>query len=191
MASSEYRSVDRWRVFGTVREVADVFVDLRAFPRWWPSAFLGVEILEPGARHGLGTVASICSKGWISPILLWQLRIIESSYPHSFVADAWGDLSGRFSVTFEPDDPWVNVVFDLTIRVDHPLIRVMPLLVAFIVPINRRWVMRQGEEGLARELARRRARMRQPRHSGRNLGPRPWSIGFDDGSLGQHSFAEW
>jgi hypothetical protein len=191
MAVGEFRSVVRWRVFGTIQEVADVFANLREFPRWWPSAFLGIEILEPGDRHGLGTVASICSKGWISRILLWQLRVVESSYPRGFVADAWGDLSGRFIVTFESDEPWVNVVFDLTIRVEHPLIRVLPILVAAIVPINRRWVMTQGEEGLARELARRRGRIRGDRRSSRYPGPRPWSIGLDDASFGRHSFAEW
>ncbi len=62
MAVTEYQLVSRWRVFGTIREVADIFADVRSLGRWWPTAFLGVEILEPGDRHGSGTVACVCSR---------------------------------------------------------------------------------------------------------------------------------
>lgn len=191
MAVTEYRLVSRWRVFGTVREVADVFADVRSLARWWPSAFLGIEILEPGDRYGFGTVACVCSRGWLSQLLLWQFGIVEARYPFGFIVEAWGDISGRGNVTIQPDEPWANVTFDWTIRVDHPVLRLMSFAVKPVVQLNHRWVMQSGEEYLSRELARRRAASSEKRSPTAFWTPWPWPITIDDKLPGARSFVEW
>ncbi len=124
-------------------------------------------------------------------MLLWQFGIVESRYPFGFTVDAWGDISGRGIVTFQADGPWVTVVFDWTIRVDHPLLRLASFIVKPVVQMNHRWVMRTGEECLSRELARRRAASSARRSPTAFWTPWPWPITVDDQPVDARGLVEW
>jgi hypothetical protein len=157
MPAPEYRFRTEWRVVGTSREVADVLADVRELPRWWPSVYLRVEELEPGAEDGVGKRARMHTKGWLPYTLDWQLRVVESRDPYGFTIEADGDLSGRGVWTLEESGAFTLVAYDWRVRAEKPLLRLLSPLARPLFKANHRWAMRQGEKSLELELARRRA----------------------------------
>ena len=95
MASNEYHIITEWHVRGTIEEVADILSQATDLARWWPSVYLDVQQMEPGDENGLGKVVRLYTKGWLPYTLHWTFRVTESSYPHGFALEAWGDLVGR------------------------------------------------------------------------------------------------
>jgi Polyketide cyclase / dehydrase and lipid transport len=156
-AAFEYHFVTRWRIEGTCGEVADVLGDPAALARWWPSVYLDVVELAPAGPQGVGRRVSLVTKGWLPYTLKWDLVVVESRYPHGFTIDASGDFNGRGIWTFEQRGRFVDVTYDWRIRADKPLIRQWSFAFKPLFEGNHRWAMRQGEESLALELARRRA----------------------------------
>lgn len=86
MASNTYHFLTRWRVPGTIDEVATILDDPLALPRWWPAVYLNVQELEPGTERGVGRVIDLYTKGWLP-----------------FTLDGWGDFIGRGVWTLEQD----------------------------------------------------------------------------------------
>jgi hypothetical protein len=165
MASNDYHFITRWRVPGTVKEVYDVIGDAADLPRWWPSVYLAVGVLDPGdPETGLGKVVDLYTKGWLPYTLRWQFRVTDVSET-GYSLDAWGDFDGRGVWTFEQDGPWVNMTYDWAIRADKPLLRYGSFLMKPIFAANHRWAMARGEESLVLELARRRAATPEERAS--------------------------
>ncbi|MFP5263108.1 MAG: SRPBCC family protein [Blastocatellia bacterium] len=158
MPGNDYHFVTRWRVEGTVNEVADILKDAAALPRWWPSVYLDVQVLEQGDESGVGEVVSLYTKGWLPYTLTWQFRVTESDYPHGFSLEALGDLTGRGAWALERDGAHVNVTYDWKVTADKPLLRALSFLLKPIFSANHRWAMSRGEESLKLELARCRAR---------------------------------
>jgi hypothetical protein len=156
MTVPEHRFVTRWSVLGTVEEVAVVLADLREFARWWPSVFLDVEELEPGAEDGVGRRARLHTKAWFPYTLYLQFRVVESRHPYGFSISATGDLEGRGDWTLEEAGAWTLVTHDCRVRVETPLLRLLSPVLRPVLAANHRWAMRMGEESLALELARRR-----------------------------------
>ena len=157
MGKDDYRYLSHWRVLGTAAEVADILADLGQLSRWWPSVCLDVEVLERGARDGVGTVVSLQTRGWIPYTMTWQLGIVESRQPYGFSVEAWGDLVGTGRWAFVESGPWVDLTLDWTIHADRPLLRQLSFLLRPIFASNFRWAMTRGERSLQLELVRRRA----------------------------------
>ncbi|MDX6694166.1 MAG: hypothetical protein QOF02_1769 [Blastocatellia bacterium] len=158
MPTNEYRFIDRWRVEGTVAEVAEIIEDGKDLARWWPSVYLEVEELEAGDAGGLGKLISLRARGFLPYTLRINFRTVETRSPNGFTLDATGDLEGKGIWTFEQDGSFVNVTYDWTIQANKPVIRSLSFLLKPIFAANHRWTMRRGEESLKLELARRRAR---------------------------------
>jgi hypothetical protein len=157
MSADAPHLVTRWRVEGTAGEVADIVGDPLSWPRWWPSACLEAQGLQPPDAHGLGARVHLLTKGWLPWTLGCDLTIVESSYPRAFTVLMSGDLAGRATWSFEQDGPWVNVTCDWRARAGRPPLRVLSPLVRWFSVANCRWTMAQGEASLVLELARRRA----------------------------------
>ena len=158
MAENQYHFVDRWRVKGDVKEVADILEDALALPRWWGSVYFDVKEIEPGGEGGIGKLIRLHAGGWLPYTLHINFRTIASNYPHGFSMDATGDLEGRGIWTFEQDDSFVNVTYDWTIRANKPIIEKLSFLLKPIFRSNHNWTMKRGEESLKLELLRRRAK---------------------------------
>jgi hypothetical protein len=108
MASNQYHIVTEWLVKGTVQEVAEVLNRPSDLPRWWPSVYLDVREIEAGDEHGVGRVVSLYTKGWLPYTLRWTFRVTESSAPHGFALEAWGDLAGRGIWTMETNRHFIK-----------------------------------------------------------------------------------
>jgi hypothetical protein len=154
MASNEYHIVTEWRVKGTVQEVAEVLNQPSDLPRWWPSVYLDVQEIEPGNENGVGRVVNLYTKGWLPYTLRWTFRVTESSIPHGFALEAWGDLVGRGIWTLKQEGELVRVIYDWKINADKPLLRTFSFLFKPIFAANHRWAMQMGEESLNLELMR-------------------------------------
>lgn len=154
MSRNEYHFITLWRVEGTINEVADILKAADELPRWWPSVYLDVKVLEPGDKDGTGKVVSLHTRGWLPYTLRWQFRVTESRYPHGFSLEAWGDFNGRGIWTLEQDGEWVHIEYDWNIRADKPLLSALSFLLKPIFSANHRWAMARGEESLRLEIAR-------------------------------------
>lgn len=157
MSINDYHFITRWRVEGTVEEVSDALDDVESLPRWWPSVYLDVRVLEPGDERGVGKLVSLYTKGWLPYTLRWRFRVRDSRYPYGSTLQALGDFDGRGIWTFEQDGPFVNITYDWKIRATKPLLSALSFLLKPIFAANHRWAMARGEESLKLELQRRRA----------------------------------
>jgi hypothetical protein len=158
MKNNDYHFVDRWRVEGDLKEVADIIEDAPALPRWWSSVYFDVKELEPGGEHGVGKLIRLRAGGWLPYTLQINFRTTESHYPNGFSMDATGDLEGLGIWSFEQKGPIVEVTYDWTIRANKPIIEKFSFLLKPIFRSNHNWTMRRGEESLKLELLRRRAK---------------------------------
>ena len=158
MASNEYHFISDWQVEGTVEEVSAIITDTASLPRWWPSVYLGVTVLQPGLEDGSGKVVKLLTRGWLPYSLDWTLRVMESQHPHGFTLQVEGDFNGRGIWRFVQDGPRVLISYDWKIRADKPLLRTLSFAFKPVFEANHRWAMERGEQSLTLELARRRAR---------------------------------
>lgn len=161
MPTSDYHFIDRWRVEGDVKEVADILEDAMSLPRWWGSVYFDVRELEPGGEHGIGKVIRLRAGGWLPYTLSINFRTTESRYPNGFSMEATGDLEGTGVWTFAQDGKFVEVTYDWTIRANKPVVQKLSFLLKPIFRSNHNWTMNRGEESLRLELLRRRARTKE------------------------------
>jgi hypothetical protein len=161
MSANDYHFIDRWRVAGNVKEVADIIEDALSLSAWWPSVYFEVRELEPGGEGGVGKLIRLRAGGWLPYTLRINFRTTESRYPHGFTMEATGDLEGKGVWTFEPAGEFVDVTYDWTIRANKPIIDKLSFLLKPIFRSNHNWTMKRGEESLELELLRRRAQTKE------------------------------
>jgi hypothetical protein len=154
--SNDYHFFTQWRVFASLKEVTDILGDATQLPRWWPSVYLDVKILEPGQPDGLGRVVDLYTKGWLPYTLRWSFTVTEIT-ERGFRIEAQGDFVGYGVWTFVPDGDWVNISYEWVVSANKPLLRQYSALFKPIFSANHHWAMRKGEESLQLEIARRRA----------------------------------
>ena len=171
MPVTDYHFVSHWRVEARVEEVADVLSDAGELPRWWPSVYLRVEVLEPGDAAGAGKRVRLRTKGWLPYTLDWEFRTVETRHPHGFTVEALGDLEGRGVWTLRQDGAAADITYDWRVRARKPLLRALSFLLKPVFAANHRWAMARGEESLRLELTRRRART--PEEAARVPAPPP------------------
>ncbi|HVM01053.1 MAG TPA: SRPBCC family protein [Acidimicrobiales bacterium] len=152
-----YEFLTVWRVAGTIEEVKAVLGDAEALPRWWPSVYLGVEVVEEGGEGGVGRALDLHTKGWLPYTLRWRLRITEPVTDAGFALEASGDLEGTGRWSFDQDGPEVVIAYDWRVSAAKPLLRRLSWLLRPAFAANHRWAMARGRESLALELRRRRA----------------------------------
>lgn len=158
MNSNKYHFITKWRVAGSLEEIYEILADGADLARWWPSVYLDVQELEPGAEDGVGKVIGLYTKGWLPYTLRWQFRITEVQKLATFSLEAWGDFVGRGIWTFEPNGEFVVVTYDWLLEAEKPLLRSLSFLLKPLFAANHHWAMDKGLESLKLELARRRAR---------------------------------
>ena len=157
-ASNEYYFFSKWRVKGTVKEVADIMNDLTTLPVWWPSVYLELKELKSGDANGVGRRLAVLTKGWLPYTIRWEFEVTESRYPYGSVIKAFGDFDGRGEWDFEQVADYVEMSYDWRLKGEKPLFRTMSFLLKPLFSANHRWAMARGEESLKLELIRRRSK---------------------------------
>lgn len=163
MASNDYHFITHWRVQSTPEEVSDILGNAPDLVRWWPSVYLNVKQVEPGAADGVGRVVDLYTKGWLPYTLRWSFRVTEVRQPQTFSLEAWGDFIGRGIWTFAQDGEWTNITYDWKVSAGKPLLRNLSWLLKPVFSANHRWAMDMGEQSLKLELARRHAQTPEAR----------------------------
>lgn len=156
MALNDYHFVTRWRVPGSVQEVAEVLSNPLDLPRWWPAVYLEVRELKAGDARRVGRIVELFTKGWLPYTLRWRFTVSESNHPHGWRIEAQGDFVGRGIWTLSQDGQFVDATYDWKIHAEKPLLRALSFALKPIFRANHLWAMRTGEESLALELRRRR-----------------------------------
>ena len=154
--SSDYHFFTTWRVTGSLDEVKAILGDGPSLPRWWPSVYLGVEVIDDGGPTGEGAVIDLYTKGWLPYTLRWRLSITEPITDAGFALRADGDLEGTGRWTFAADGADVVITYDWKVHAAKPLLRRLAWLLKPAFAANHTWAMRRGEESLRLELRRRR-----------------------------------
>lgn len=155
--STDYEFQSLWRVPGTAREVADVLGDTVSMDRWWPSVYLGIRLVHPGAEDGLGRVVDLFAKGWLPYTLRWTLTITEPITKEGFAIAAEGDLIGTGRWVFREEGPETVISYEWRVSAAKRLLRRLSWLLKPAFAANHRWAMAKGEESLKLEMRRRRA----------------------------------
>jgi hypothetical protein len=156
--SNEYHFITRWRHAGSPEEVYDTLKDALALPRWWPSVYLDVKQLDPGGSDGIGRRIELFTKGWLPYTLRWNFVVTEAARPAGLQLEASGDFVGRGIWRLERRGEHVETTYDWRVRADKPLLRRLSFLMKPIFSMNHQWAMARGDESLALELERRRAK---------------------------------
>ncbi|MGH2538192.1 MAG: SRPBCC family protein [Candidatus Promineifilaceae bacterium] len=157
MAAADYHFEDRWRVRADVHEVADILSDAADACRWWPSTYLDIQVLHPGDARFIGQTGCVQAKGWLPYTVAFIYKVVENNYPHGFVIDSRGDLTGRGVWQMAQDGPWVDVRFTWDVRAGKPMLWRYSAVFRPLFRSNHVWTMCKGEQSLGLELARRRA----------------------------------
>lgn len=155
--AKEFNLVSRWRVKGTLDEVATILTDAHHLPQWWGEVYLAVKTVAPGDENGIGRQVAVHSKGRLPYELHWTGTLVESDMPNRWKITATGDLTGWGEWTLLQSGPMVEARYDWHVTADKPILRLLSPLLAPVFAWNHRWAMAKGEAGLRRELVRRRA----------------------------------
>jgi hypothetical protein len=169
--SNDYHFITRWRLKGTAAEVAAVLRDAEDLPRWWPSVYLDVRVIEEGDARGVGRVVDLWTKGWLPYTLRWRFTTTSNDGAAGLALRADGDFVGEGVWTFTQDDAFVEAAYDWRIAAEKPLLRRLTWLLRPAFSANHRWAMRKGEESMRLELARRRLPPEQAREVATPPGP--------------------
>jgi len=163
MSNNDYHFITHWRMQNTtVREVMEILGDAKDLARWWPSVYLDVKLLKPGDDHGVGSEISLYTKGYLPYTLRWDFRVAEVTLGHMRI-EAKGDFAGRGIWTLTQDGDSVDITYDWKISAEKPFLKTWSFALKPFFKANHIWAMRQGEESLRLELARRHAKTDQER----------------------------
>jgi len=158
MGLDEYHFVADWSVDGTAAEVYAILKEPTEIPRWWPSVYLDVKVLEKGGDDGVGRVVELFTKGWLPYTLLWKFTLVEARAPHHFVLEASGDFVGRGQWTItDRTGGGCDIRYDWRVAARKPILRYFSFALKPVFSANHRWAMARGEESLRLELLRRKA----------------------------------
>ena len=162
----EYAFLTHWRLKATAQEVYDILADPMGLARWWPSVYLDVkELAPPDPVTGKGRVIGLYTKGFLPYTLRWNFTVTEANPPAGFKLVAHGDFEGTGVWTLTQDGEHVDVTYDWRILAEKPLLRYGSFVLRPFFAANHRWAMARGEESLALELRRRRARTEAERQA--------------------------
>lgn len=165
-AANAFRIATRWTVEGRIEEVAAILQDAEALPAWWGAVYLGTQVVAEGAPDGVGKAVRVRSKGWLPYELDWTATLVENAAPHRWSIAASGDLEGQGLWTLSQQGGTALAEYDWQVTAERPVLRALSPLLAPVFAWNHRWAMRRGEEGLRREILRRRRALPDPARAG-------------------------
>jgi hypothetical protein len=159
MTVAFYDFLTRWRFEDAkIVEVADILEDTASLPRWWPELFRKVTIVKSGGAHRLGEIARCECRARLPYTLRFTYTCTEQHYPNGSTIDSTGDLMGRGVWKLDERAGGVDVEYSWRVILEKPILRFVTPLLKPLLAANHAWSMDKGQEGLRREVLRRRAR---------------------------------
>ena len=153
---AQFDLTSEWRVRATIDEVSDILSQAERLPDWWGAVYLSVDILSPGGADGIGRRIDVHARGRLPYTIRWQGEVIAADPPHGWVLKATGDLVGQGAWTLWQDGDTAVARYRWQVDVAKPWMRALAPLLRPLFAWNHAWAMAKGEEGLRRELERRR-----------------------------------
>jgi len=148
---TDYRFETTWRVRASRQDAWDLLYDGEGWPTWWPSV-RQVEVLEPGGPDRVGRLLRYHFATKLPYTLTFEARIVEVSAPARLVADAEGELAGRWTCDLREEGPDVAVHHVWAVSTTKPWMNALAPLARPVFSWNHAALMHEGGEGFARRL---------------------------------------
>lgn len=152
-SSTHFDLVSHWRVAAPVDRVWAALTDTEAWPRWWPCV-RQVDTLRAGAADGLGSLRRIHWSTRLAYRLVIEVEVIELLRPERLRARSQGQLRGEGLWLLRTDGDHTDITYVWRVDLAQPWMRLLAPLLAPAFRWNHQAVMRAGELGLQRLLAR-------------------------------------
>lgn len=149
---ARFHFITQWALDARVEEVYEIIKDSSSLSRWWPSVYLNVKTIYPGLANGVGKKVALLTRGYLPYTLRWDFEVIQIIPCKKIVLDAFGDLEGRGTWTFTPEEKGCLVVFDWDIRFRKKGLAWLSFLLRPVFRLNHRWAMKQGYESIKEEI---------------------------------------
>jgi hypothetical protein len=147
MDADRYVFRSLWRLDAHPDRVYSALADVPAYPDWWPQVRSARQLDELSGELR-------CRSMLPYDLVFVARRDIEDPVARVLRAALVGDLAGTSQWTISPADDGSLAVFDEDVTVRKPLIRAAGLLARPALRYNHDRMMRAGEHGLQRHLAR-------------------------------------
>lgn len=151
---ARYRFLTTWLLDAPRRRVWDQLHDAVGWPEWWK----GVERVEEhdaGDDRGVGARYTIAWRSQIPYELEFDFRVEEVEAPHRMAGRAFGELEGTGIWRLWEEGGLTAVLYDWDVSTTKPWMNVLAPLARPVFRWNHDVVMRQGGEGLARQVGAR------------------------------------
>ncbi|MBX2873395.1 MAG: SRPBCC family protein [Saprospiraceae bacterium] len=160
MKSNRYHFITHWKVEAKPTEVYEILEQAERLPQWWPAVYLEVTTTKENDERGIGREVALYTKGWLPYTLRWQSRLTAKNPPHGFSIEAFGDLMGAGTWSFEQDEDGIHchITYDWQVEANKPILRYFSFFLKPLFSANHHWAMRTGEESLRLELQRRKTK---------------------------------
>ncbi len=151
MGFADYHFMVGWHADAPPEAVWDLVADPRTYERWWPEF---KQVTQLNDIEGVGARVAADARSLLPYHLRFELESIRYDRPHVAEVRSRGDLDGVMRWLFVPYAGGTYLVFDEQVRTGRRLMSVMaPVARPFFI-WNHRLMMKHGEQGLRRELAR-------------------------------------
>jgi len=145
------RFLTTWLLAAPRQDAWDVLQDVLGWPRWWTGMESAVEV-EPGDERRVGSRYRVRWRGRVPYAVEFDFVVERVAEPAWMSGRALGGLEGTGAWRLFEDGGVTAVLFDWQVRPTRAWMRLAAPLAAGALRRNHDWVMRQGGEGLAREL---------------------------------------
>jgi hypothetical protein len=149
MARSPHRYLFRshWRLDCSPERAYAALVDVGSYPSWWPQV-RAVHQMDDGSGE-------LTCRSLLPYDLTFVIRRdVEDPVNRVLRATMTGDLAGTSQWTIEADDAGTVATFDEDVVVRKSLVRAAGVLARPALKFNHGLMMRSGEHGLQKHLAR-------------------------------------
>ncbi len=153
MPSTHFDLVSHWRIHAPVERVWAALTDPAGWPRWWPYV-REVRTLRDGGADGVGSVRRIDWATRLPYRIVIEVEAVESVRLQRLRGRSRGQLEGEGLWLLRAEDGYTDVTYVWRVHVVKPWMRVLAPLLAPLFRWNHDGVMRAGEAGLRRHLAR-------------------------------------
>jgi hypothetical protein len=150
----QFELVTQWQLPAPLARVWDRIEDVADWPRWWPSV-KRVETLSAGGAEGIGAIRRLSWQTALPYDLTFDVEVVRAVRHQLIEGRAFGELEGTGTWTFAAAAGVTTATYDWRVDVGKSWMRALAPLLRPVFAWNHGRVMRRGEAGLTRELARR------------------------------------